>query len=437
VSRATAACLFSALLVSGCTSDKVIGRYKIATCITGYGAGIACNRVIPTASAFAISIATPSASAAAGSSFPERALAAYINVLADPKMSPTAKDLRANLAGKLESNTEPKGPDDRTVLHRTIIVTVRKDGPFNPADRLEATDVRIEVANARFDAWDTLATAYTTINAGTVQFTAARGLTESLSTPAAPATPLPFSAALGGSQTDTRVETLAATQQAETLTADVEDRGRTLVIHRQGGLGVDLTGNTVVKVDMSFDGNASRFDLVSVEGYKDKKGKTIPPKRLKLIYSTVLVPPPRSNVTAQVKLTYTVRHVTSGDGTYEEKDDTIQEITSTSVPSESILIPEREFSPMFFGLHVENDKTDKVIGIMRPGREFVGMCFETYDAAKDFLSYLRTAGSKDPSSVADSKIGFNGPPPRQQRYLVHPLAVSDISNLQVQPMCIA
>src|SRR5580700_8233008 len=69
--------------------------------------------------------------------------------------------------------------------------------------------------------------------------------------------PVSGSLALGASQTDTRVENISALSQTETLTATIEDNGRALRIHRQGGYGIDLTGNTVIKADLTYTGEPS------------------------------------------------------------------------------------------------------------------------------------------------------------------------------------
>ncbi len=405
---------FAALIVVvawGCTSNQVIGRYKSAVCETSGSEGVSCTSVIPTASAYAVSIRTPPASSpASATAFPERALAAYINVLANPKVSPTAKELRTNLAAALALPSSPAA-DVRTVFHRTIIVTVRKEGGFNPADRLEATDVTIRPDKVRFDSWDTLATAYTVINAGTVQLTQARGATESLSAGAPTGAPVSASASVGASQTNTRVENLTASNQAETLSATVQEDGAALVIHRQGGYGIDLTGNTVIKVDMSYSENPMSTYIFSAPNYVDAKGNWLSAKEVVLKATPVSTLPPGTAITACVTLTYTIRHVKSGGATYEEKDDDVLELTSAPVTKTVTLIPRWEASPPGFGLWETAGPTkDFAVNIARPGRGPVGLCFDSYNDASDFLAYMKAANAKNPGRVGDAKLGFFVPP---------------------------
>ena len=426
---------FAALIVvvaGGCASNQVVGRYKNAVCGEGEAPGVSCTSVIPTASAYAVSIKTPPASSPmSGTAFPERALAAYINVLANPKMSPTARDLRTNLAAAHNPASSPAA-DDRTVFHRTIIVTVRKDGGFNPADRLEATDVTITLDKARFDSWDTLVTAYTTINAGTLQLTQVRGATESLSAAAPSGAPISASASVNASQTNTRVESLTASNQAETLSATVEDSGTKLVIHRQGGYGIDLTGNTVIKVDMSYSESPLSTYIFTVPTYVDEKGNWLPAEKVVLKAVPVAMVPPGKAIDAKVTLVYTIRHVKSGADTYEEKDDDVLNWTSPPITKSVTLIPSREASPPSFGLWETSGPTkDFAVNVVRPGRGPVGLCFDSYNDASDFLAYMKAANTKHPSQVGDAKLGFVVPPSSELKLLTS----SELVDLEVRSRC--
>ena len=390
-----------AVVAWGCgASNKVIGRYKSAVCQTSGSEGVSCTSVIPTASAYAVSIRTPPASSVSGTVLPQSA------------SSPAS--------------------DVRTVFHRTIIVTVRKQGGFNPADRLEATDVTIIPDKARFDSWDTLATEYTTINAGTLQLTQVRGATESLSAGPPSGAPISGSASVGASQANTRVENLTASNQAETLSATVEEDGAALVIHRQGGYGIDLTGNTVIKVDMSYSGNPTSTYIFSAPNYVDARGNWLPANKLVLKAMPVSTVPPETAITARVTLIYTIRHVRSGDATYEENDDDVLELTSAPVTRTVTLIPTREASPPAFGLWETAGPTkDFALNIARPGRGPVGLCFDSYNEASDFLAYMKAANVKNPSGVGDAKLGFFVPPNSELELL----ASSELVDLEVRPRC--
>ena len=427
-------------LVAGCNSvDQVVGRYASATCEEPGILPRPCNTVISEASVSVVAIKTPGTDPIAGTSLPERALAAYIAVLGSPRLSATAKDLRANLAAKLSSIPD-QGPGDNTLFHRTIIVTVARRGAFNPADRLEATEVviRLDCESTkdgstplciRFTSWDTAATAYTTISAGTVGFTQARSaeLDPSVGTPPT----APVSASVGGkfSTSSTRAETFNYSTQVESLTVSVEEDGHSLRIRRQGGTGIDLTGNTVVKVDIALDTAPNLAPTFTPkDGYSSKAGNPLPASLLKLIEKDRLVPPVSSNITAKVSLQYTLRHITAGDGTGEERDDVVVEktVVKPEVVSAS-LIPAREVANGAYAVYSTHQ--DNVLHALPRGRDKpTALCFTTHQDAFGFLTWQRSL----PAAVArigNIEVGF----PTLGALI--PLGSSELGALMIVPHC--
>ncbi len=394
---------------------------------------VACNTEIPTAIASAVSIRAPAVGPANGTGFSERALAEYIRALSAPGLSKTAKDLRANLAAAIAGD-EPQGTSDQTVFHRTIIISVEKAGLFNPADRLEATVVRIKLSdNARFNSWDTVATAYTTVNAGTVTLTQARTTTEGLSVGAPAGAPITASGTLGGTQADTRVEAFPATTQIETLSAIVSPNGESLTVRRQGGPSVDLTGNTVIKVDIAYAGPPQPTFMFSVDAYKDKKGTPIPPAKLSVTMKPILAVLPGTQIGANVSLDYTLRHVVSGDSIYEEKDDQIVEISERGPPQSVILIPAREAAPSGFTLRAFGGWRDKfVLNIEMPGRTPSELCIGSYEKAEEFLAYMKVNASRGFSHAGKAVIGFAVLPDQPLEQLSAPV----VKTLNVQSGCV-
>lgn len=437
--------LLLVLAAAACTRDQVVGRYRTATCETDVlplpvhvpplvapqgslpeaAPAAPCASVIPRASASVVSIPTPQAPAAAttGTSLPERAQARYIAELA--KYGKSAADLRANLGANIVAADASSGAENRSVLHRTLVVSVRKAGGFNPVDRLEATDVSIRPIGARFDSWDTLATTYTTINAGTVQLTQARGLTENLTAGAPSTAPVSGSLSLGGSQTDTRVENLSALSTPESLSATIEDG--VLRIRRQGGYGIDLTGNTVVKVDLAY-AIPEHVYLFSAKGYTDQKGHWLPPAKVSFMLKPAAIVPPGTSIEADVFLTYTIRHVIHGGKTYEEKDDTVLERTVGPVYTHAVLVPGTQVPPLFGIFLTAGSHRGFNVEITEPGMDPVPLCFDTYNEARDFLAYLR-AGDVNPDHIGNADFGIFDPPRRVP--LTHP----DAQQAQVQPTC--
>jgi hypothetical protein len=446
-------------LLAGCNQDQVVGRYRSAVC---EGPGVApepCNQVIPDADVSIVTIPTaagsttappaagnaaaPSANSApspltSATNFPDHALAEYIHVLADPRLSAKATALRQNLAASLKSDSTdeaavPAAVDDQTVLHRTLTVTVSKDPlRFNPADRIEAAEVAIDPLNgAKFTAWDTAATLYTTINAGSIQLTQARNTGQSLTVGTPTSAPIAASLGLTASQANTRVETFNAASQVDNLTVSVFPDGH-MRIRRQGGVGIDLTGNTIVKVDLRVpDTAASYISLFSVSSnYQDAKGQWVAPASLKWKES-VAHRPIADDLFADVSLIYTIRHIVQGDDTVEEKDDVVHEITMKNPSQRLLLVPGAQVAAPVYSIWTKG-RDGTVVYISRPtATQAAPFCLGSYDAAQTLLAYLQHGNPTHPQVLGNATLGFSHLGPGA----ITPLTPATVADLTVRPEC--
>ena len=414
--------------VAGCSNDVLVGRYQEAICQEPNSKPTPCHYLVPKAEVSVVTLKTPAAAQQGGSgapNLPERALAAYIQALAEPKMSPSAAALRQNLAAPLKGSESSKGPPsvaDRTLFQRTIIVTVAKAPPFNPADRLEATDVQIDMhsKDATFRSWDNAATAYTTINAGTLQVTSTRNFETSLSLGAPTGSPIVASGAEKAVVGKTRVENYTATSQVDNLTISVANKRSDnhniseLRIRRQGGVGVDLTGNTIIKVEMAL-GDAlieKNKPVFSISGSYRKKNKWVSPEKLTLKPRFINVGVSTHDIDATVHLIYTVRHIVSGDNTLEDEDDRVREETITAEPINDVtLIPADEVAPPSLGLWLGPPGKDFPVFVQGPefSRAFA-LCFDSYEEADQLLAYLRKGNRTRPEVLGDARLGIIPPP---------------------------
>jgi hypothetical protein len=489
------AALGGAFLVTGCTtfitqaaSDKVIGRYQTDQCtaeVDGQRTG-ACRDTMPTASVSVITIATPgggsvapteppapgaaaapapaSTTAASGPSSPptglnlsDRGQAAYLNLLADPKKVKSMAALRKSFAAAIQTDT-PEVPQDLTVFHRTMIVVVARDPKlFNPADRLEDVDVLIRPTNAVIQSWDTAATLYSTINAGSVALTGTQtaNVGATIGTPAT----APVSASITGgySQGLSRVETLNANEQTESLTISLKNNdaynipdcvsgpicpsANVLRIHRQGGIGVDLTGSIVLKIDVALPATPSGTPLMEIEprrtftidgDYFDKKGNPVKAASLTIKPHLMLMAHAAGSpaIVGNVDLVYTLRHVTNGDDTLEEKDDVVTERTVTVPEAPIVLIPASEVDPRLYSIHSAKDAQMMVQRRQGAGPE--PFCFKSLNDANDLVTYLQHAKSPHPERIGRDWVGFSTLDLRGRLQMLSP---ADVDNLYVIGEC--
>jgi hypothetical protein len=208
-----------------------------------------------------------------------------------------------------------------------------------------------------------------------------------------------------------------------------------LHIHRQGGFGVDLTGNIILKIDIAIPdmGNGSpplspsKRWIMSVKGdYFDDAGKRSDPDKLTVSLQTDRVAASHAHtappsITAKATLIYTLRHIAAGDATIEEKDDDVKEETWTPKSVPVVLVPGREVVPRAYGVVLQTVNGSD-LEILRPNRPAIRVCFGSYGEAVDFINYLQAAPAH-PEQFAHAELAFNeagGP---------RPLNNSDLGNL--------
>jgi hypothetical protein len=71
------------------------------------------------------------------------------------------------------------------------------------------------------------------------------------------------------------------------------------------------------------------------------------------------------------------------------------------------------------------------LDLKQPGRYPVGLCFDTYNEAADFLTYLKAANAKNPSRIGNSQLGFVEPPAPG----VVLLTARDLAGLEARAKC--
>lgn len=429
------ACLLAGISLVGCTQllggkDQIVGRYRTAGCWgqakDGTPLWAACRDLpIPgdAATASAVSITTPPSTTTVSTQLPERAEAEAIKLFGDPKNKLKATDLAKDLK-TLSTKPDDDSAGDQTILHRTIIVSVKKSIDLAPADRIYATDVSITLQHARFIGWDTLSSSYNTVNAGTVSFTQANGLTEGVS---AAITGPSITPSLTASQTDTRAESFTATPQTEGLTAILSPGRCTLTIHRAGGTGLELAGNTVIKADIEYVDPPDDMYFFSVDSYVGKNKKPLAPALLKLTRKPVATIPLHTPIKASIGMNYAIWHVVRGDQTCEEGDDDVQKIDMSMFPQLVDLVPEREASPSGYVLKKHGGD---VLKARSAGGNPNELCFKSFFDATDFLDYIRRFPDKA-HRVGDYDLGFADPPDNHLR----PLEKEQVSVLYAQYGC--
>lgn len=395
----------SAVSLAGCITPApppVIGLYRTAKCETTFKGG--CDE---TTAAVGVASTVPAADAptSPASQFVERAEAEYIRALSDPRLSKDAKALRANLVSPLKTASAPL---DHRHLTRNLTVTTTKAGGFSADDRLQQTEVLLTLQDpgSHFVSWDNATSIYNVINAGTLQVVATNGGETDLSVGAP--TGAPVAASLGQKFTygTTSTQSANGTYQAESLTITIEENGRTLRIFRQGGPGVDLTGNVAVKVGIALAG-PDKIPLYQIPGLFKDDGKPDDPAHVLPTRSNLDVGP-RAPVLADVKMQYVMRHVdtdrkNTGLGSLAPGTQDVTHRVRETGSTTAVLAPIEEAYPASYGVFLNTGNVPVSIEI--PGLPAESLCFASYDEAETLQRYLGTVAFK--GKLGDAAVGWN------------------------------
>jgi len=419
--RSAIASALMSLSIAACTTPEIVGRYENASC-----GGVSCNTIVPEADVRAV-LAPPAAAQAAVASkektcadFPDRAAAECVAEVREESKS--LAEFFANLGTPLGPRGGAAVKDARAIPGTLSILVEWTGNAFNPADRLVETIVEIRQENVGIQSWTPAETAYAEINAGTVQGTSQSGGKLTFGMPASAA--VPFSIGAEASAQNSQVETLAIAPRYEKLTpfVDIDD---VIMIKREGGFGLNLTGVTLLPLVLTPKlQNLAAFDLFSIKKYKDDKGKWLKPEKLEISAQRILAPRGLGDINAKVTLKYKLRHIVSGDETYQERDDRVDYRTVTKT-KEITLFPKSKTAVTTFGLFGGPEGT--AVFVNRPGYDGVALCFDSYENAERLLEYLRVGAGTQPGRLGSATIGFTG---------AGPLNPKGVETLSVRPGCL-
>lgn len=428
----TCVMLACAALQAAC-APQVVGRYQEATCFDRTGdanspippKGMPCNEVIPTAEVQAVMVrATPVVSATgmkSGTDLPERALASYISALSDKRFSQDAASLKKNIASPITATDDQPSLKDETLISGTLAITVSKAGEFNPADRLESLEVKITPINAYIETWTAAQSVYSSITPGSITASVTRSGELDVAAPASAGMPVGITGKANISSTES--QTLNVNQRIEDIRPFVSDGSIRVV--RQGGFGVDLTGNVLVVVALRVNPGSTAFPILFTVSGGTSGSITLKEQPTRLPRGT-------GPIKADVTLTYVLRHIVSGDERYEDARQKVQMITYRNTSKED-LVPAMFVEKLTFGLQTpkEESKINPAAGtflfVSRVGRT-APLCFGSYEAAQSVLDdLLKKPGRK----IGVYKLGFPVPPSAAFQDLDPAL----IHDLHVAPGC--
>ena len=198
------------------------------------------------------------------------------------------------------------------MLFRSLVITVSKK-PYRPADRIVSLDIKVIPEDFEFTSFTAAATQTMNVDIDKLSLTTTNQLSAELDPTFAGW--LKGAGKLAGSTQSALGEAADVSVNPESLNVNLD--GDTLYIHREAERGYDLTGNTLVAVNLSpkppqTDADVSpsvQYDLVvTALTLQDKTGKTLAPgaASISTTHTAYLIP---SSLHAKVTYSYVIRHV--------------------------------------------------------------------------------------------------------------------------------
>ena len=368
--------VLGALLLAGCANDTLL-RWR-----PGAATGYAGPPRPPTLSV--TSQAADPDSPLNVKTMKERPAAAYITALAENQKDPDK--LRALMATPISKGGGDGDADD---LPRVLVIDVQRNG-VRPADRFTMTEVDVvpttgaEGPDYLFTDYQAASTTNASISIGTVTIT--NQTTGTLSaTPGFGAAFAQGTASYGVQSTNASTHNIAETSQ---LSVNASPKRVTVV--RTGGEGIDLVGNTLVKLTLHLPEGGGEPIFIADTDLFENDGSAKPPEKAKVAVKASAFLPAR-DIYACAKLNYVDRRVTSGAEYRDEGKQSVDFVASPTPTSwqRFLIVPKSELrTALWIVMTLSSAGKPDAALMMDSGFGPVTLYFDNYDEAQQFRAWL-------------------------------------------------
>lgn len=266
------------------------------------------------------------------------------------------------------------------------------------ADRIAALEIELEhTGPVAFDGFNRFTTVYGEVALGEVTQTSSRTFNASLSPTLTGS--VTGAATAGGTSGSSTEEKVVLKERIVQVSGYLEkDKG---VIVLEGGVGLDLVGNTSVDVVLELDGIEVR--MVQLKGLF-LNGAVQDPSKVSLQFIETKIPleGAAKDISVRAVSRYRFRHVRDGIETVAESDDHVVEYRGRSEWKDAIVLPQEELRKRsrYFVIENKEDEKSTLLYLERLG-ERIPLNFGTENEAVEFLLWLK-ARTANTASVGQS-----------------------------------
>lgn len=267
---------------------------------------------------------------------------AFINTARDRTRS--MRDFTEALGARIPAI--PAGPGiDATRLQRRVVFSLSPEG-LGPADRIDRLLLTLTLTSPtygsapawRFTSWDRFSTRYATVDLGDISLSRKREFGASLgdlpagSAGAEVGASVKFSRNLG--------EELELRQRYVAATGTLSEHSAS--IYQEGVVGIDLTGNSSIDVELTAVTEAPAVQMVRVTGMRPDSPDGVQLTSTRVVWPATDGRCSAVDIRARLEVSYRIRRVLQGAATVVEGDDTIAYIETTEDLGEFVLVPGRD-----------------------------------------------------------------------------------------------
>lgn len=278
---------------------------------------------------------------------------AMIRAVAEKTDSPEA--FLHTLGPPAGADLEPAGPIDRTRFRRRVVISAENhaarpsrdpDGRWRASPGARIIRLRVAVGTdagrARFLSWDRFASRYESVDLGEMSFRRERSSGLDLDVVPGDAVRELRSLAGDAARSSTLDEELPLRSRYASTGVLLPD---SMILLQEGTVGVDLTGNVVLLVEIDVAAASGPARTVDLSGLFGPDGAPRPPDSVRVVARDLVhAADADRDVRATLRFDAVVRTIRpgGGDATWAEGDDHALHLVETSVEPPSTLVPARE-----------------------------------------------------------------------------------------------
>ena len=321
----------ASLLLAGCTNTELTRRYKSAKWTPSDEPGVEI-------SAFAIDPPRNTTTATLHKLHPD-GQAALIKAISENSSS--TEDLLVALGESIGKTNAPGMLINKTHFQKRVVLSAERTGERKdyPADRIHSLRWTIKSTDpeVKFVSWNRFSTVYESVDLGQVTLEKAQTFGLELKAGTPDAAPASVSGTANYEASRTMSEAVNLRKRYVAMTGMLSQNEA--VLFQQGVVGIDLSGNSFVDLEIKVPSKQSRETVITYDSLRNSDGTWKSQNNIHLTTTFIEVPGINQEIKLEISADAVVRKVLSEDKTVIEGDDCVEFVKSSAIPKTTVIVP--------------------------------------------------------------------------------------------------